>query len=62
MIPAQVFKSSIRAMGPEMKEIAKRETFDLTQQQLRLHYQTVERVLESKVGLIPPSVPHGSHT
>ena len=31
----EVFKSSIRAMGPEMKETAKRETFDLTQQQLR---------------------------
>ena len=51
----EVFKDSIRAMGPEMKEIAKRETFDLTQQQLRQHYLTVERVLESKVDTLEAS-------
>jgi hypothetical protein len=44
-----IFKASIKSIGPEVKEQVKRDTFDLTQTQLNQHYQSIQKMIESKV-------------
>jgi hypothetical protein len=48
-----IFKASIKSIGPEVKEQVKRETFELTQSQLNQHYQSIQKMIESKVDQVP---------